>query len=445
MSLKKDFESIFSEVNLTKGFDEYISLSGGSGVDNLSIKAFQSQKEDQIEIVSRKALNGTYEFSKYKQKLISKGAGKAPREISIPTARDRIALRALSDFLNKRYKGTVKNKLPQDVIKSLKAAINIGDYDGFIKLDVQKFYPSIKHDELFKRLRGKIRFSPALSIIESAISSATVSSPSKHDKPNKKGVPQGLAVSNVLASIYMKNIDSYYEAKTGITYFRYVDDILILCDHSQANEIAKEIIRRFNRIGLKVHEPLKGADKSTIGVLGEPFSYLGYYFEGDKVSVRTGSVERLKSSLAAIFTSFKYSRIKDEDFLLWRLDTRITGCIFEEKSKGWLFFFSQINDESLLHQLDIYVEKLVERFKVKIKPKKFVRAFKELSHNKHSTKYIPNFDAYSTKEKHDLLLKYFPRDVAGKTLNDQQIDFYFKRRISKQIRDMLEDIKSFRS
>ncbi len=58
MSLKKDFESIFSEVNLTKVFDEYISSSGGSGVDNLSIKAFQSQKEDQIEIVSRKALNG---------------------------------------------------------------------------------------------------------------------------------------------------------------------------------------------------------------------------------------------------------------------------------------------------------------------------------------------------------------------------------------------------
>ena len=44
-------------------------------------------------------IKGTYAFSKYKQKLISKGAGKAPREISIPTTRDRVALRALSDFL----------------------------------------------------------------------------------------------------------------------------------------------------------------------------------------------------------------------------------------------------------------------------------------------------------------------------------------------------------
>ncbi len=419
MKLKTDFENSFSVENLTKIFDEHISLSGGSGVDNLSIKAFELQKTEQLTIIHNKMIKGTYAFSKYKQKLISKGAGKAPREISIPTTRDRVALRALSDFLNKRYKGSITNRLPQDVIKKLKIEMGNEDYNGFIKLDVETFYPSIKHEELLKRLRGKIRLEASLNAVESAITSATVSSPSKFDKRNEIGVPQGLAVSNILAAIYMKNIDKEFMSRSNITYFRYVDDVLILCSYEQANDIAKEIINRFKRIGLTVHKPVKGADKSTIGKLGESFSYLGYQFQGEKVSVRTGSVERLKSSLAAIFTSFKYSRQKDESFLLWRLDTRITGCIFEEKSKGWLFFFSQINDESLLHQLDNYVNKLCERFKVKIKPKKFVRAFKELSHNKHSSNYIPNFDRYTAEEKLALLKKYFPRDLSNKKLTTQ--------------------------
>ena len=56
MKLKTDFENSFSVENLTKIFDEHISLSGGSGVDNLSIKAFELQKTEQLTIIHNKMI-----------------------------------------------------------------------------------------------------------------------------------------------------------------------------------------------------------------------------------------------------------------------------------------------------------------------------------------------------------------------------------------------------
>ncbi len=445
MNIRDKFKKHFSEEKLTQTFNENVALSGATGIDNLSPSSFLPHLGEQCKIISRKAQISTYSFTKYKLKLIAKGKGKAPREISIPTVRDRIALRALNDFLSSVFEPAINFELPQNVISQVKKTIEKAEYDGFIKLDVSEFYPSIKHSELESRLRKRIRDKGILSLIKSSMTSPTVLTPSKLDPLNNKGIPQGLAVSNVLAAIYMINIDRALSKMSNLKYFRYVDDVLIFCKYEEAEAIAKTIIGKFSKIGLQVHKPAPDSDKSVIEKLGYPFSYLGYYFKGDLVSARTGTVERLKNSLAAIFTAHKYSQYKSEEFLLWRLDMRITGCIFENKSKGWLFFFSEINDEKLLYELDHYVGKLIRRFKISKQPKRFSRVYKELQHNRYQTRYIPNFDKYDQAEKLALLNKYFPQDVDDKKLTSAQIEYHFKKRIRKQTKDLLEDIKDFRS
>lgn len=443
MRIKDKFECFFSIENLTSLFKDKILTSGATGIDNLAPVAFKEQSYEQIEIVSRKVLSGVYSFSKYKLKLVSKGKGKSPREISIPTVRDRIALRALNDFLSDVFSESLNIELPQNVIKKVKRDLDSNKYSGFIKLDVSNFYPSLKHGELLSRLKKRIKDEVVLSTVKNAISSPTVTLSRNLDLRPMIGVPQGLAVSNILAQIYMINIDRRFERLSNISYFRYVDDILIFCDFDEANNIAIDVAKRFSRLGLKIHDPNLSPDKSSINKINFEFSYLGYQFSHGKVSVRHATVEKLKSSIAAIFTSHKYSNIKDESFLLWRLDLRITGCIFEGKSRGWLFFFSEINDDILIHQLDYFVLKLIKRFNVKIQPKKFSRAFKEILHNRYGTKYVPNFDKFSTGDKLSLLTKYFPSDVDGKTLLPEQIDYFFSKRIKKQVKDLLEDVKDF--
>ncbi|BCV44358.1 RNA-dependent DNA polymerase [Shewanella algae] len=442
MSVRKQFEKHFSEKNLKRIFTEHVIYSGATGIDNLNQYSFRKQLDEQIQILSRKMLAGSYGFTKYRLKLVSKGRGKIPREIAIPTVRDRIAMRAMCDFLSERFESSLNLELPQNVIASVKNDAYSKKYTGCIKLDVSNFYPSVVHAELESRLKKRIRDESILDVIQSAISSPTVSISKSSDKRAERGVPQGLAISNVLAAIYLINIDRYMNAYPNISYYRYVDDILIFCKYKDAEYIAGEVISRFNKIGLEVHDPIEVPEKSSIGRISKRFDYLGYQFEGNLVTARQATIEKLRTSLVAIFTSYKHSDKKNEHFLVWRLNLRITGCIFENKSKGWLFFFSEINDETLLHSLDHYVKKLIKRFDLKIKPKKFSRAFKELSHRKYETNYIPNFDKYTLDKQRDVLTHYFNMNISKYT--DEEVTFAFHKRIGKQVKDLQEDIKDFK-
>lgn len=446
MSAKANFDKIFRIRNLKNTYADHVQLSRATGIDNLTQQKFWKILKEEISIISRKSKANTYSFTKYKLKLVSKGRGKSPREISIPTIRDRICLRALCDLLMQTYKHTISFALPQDTVRQVKEAVNSGQYNSFIKLDVSNFYPSIDHDMLLKRLRSKVRSDVILNLIDSAIKTPTVSKAKKEDLPNTAGVPQGLAISNVLAAIYLINIDRKLSNNQSIKYFRYVDDILILCDTSDVENITKDTLDDFKQIKLDIHDPIKTPEKSSIGIIGEKFDYLGYEFKNKIIhkkeriitTARSGSYEKLRESLVSIFTGYKHSKIKSIEFLAWRLDMRITGCVFQEKSRGWLFFFSEIDDESILHKLDLYVEKLKKRFKVVLTQKSFVRAFHEISHRRHETTYVPNFDNYNIDQMKDLLQNYFNKSIND--LTDEEIEYEFKKRIDRQSRELLIDL-----
>ncbi|MBG6288493.1 RNA-dependent DNA polymerase [Pseudomonas nitroreducens] len=441
MSSSAIFSKHFSEECLQEVYENSVVLSPATGIDNLTHKNFWPYLKKEIEISSRKALSGNYAFTRYKLKLISKGRGRSPREISIPTIRDRLVLKALCNFLFEIYSGVVKFELPQNMVKQAKDGIEAGCYNAFIKLDVENFYPSIRHDKLISRVRGKIRASNAISLISSALTTPTVANNYEGYLPAKIGIPQGLSISNVLAAIYLSKIDEKYGARSDIRYFRYVDDVFILCDYSDVSSISGEIIADFKKLGLKVHPAKESGGKSVYGRLGSGFDYLGYYFHGNRVSVREGSIRKIKESLISIFSSYKHSKGKSVGFLRWRLNLRVTGCVFKGKGKGWMFFFSEINDESLLHNLDRYVDSLIKRFGLTISPKSFVRTFFELRYSRYSTKYIPNFDAYNVPQMSSFLLEYFDQNTAGWV--PERIKYEFEKKIAKQTKDLLEDIQAF--
>lgn len=441
-SIRKQFDDYFSEENLTRIFQEVIIYSGGTGIDNINQYTFRSQQKEQIEILSRKMRAGSYDFTKYKLSLISKGRGKPPREISIPTIRDRISLRAMCDFLQQRFGESVTFELPQSVIKKIKSGLEKEVYDGYVKLDVTNFYPSVDHALLEKQLNKRLRKHPDIkSVLFSAIKAPTVTSSKKDDKPSEIGVPQGLSISNILAAIYLQDLDKLLGKIPNAMGFRYVDDILILCRYEDADNIAKLVIEKYAENNLDIHCPIEMPHKSRIAEISDGFDYLGYQFDKSKVSVKEGNIERLKESLVGLFTSYKYSEKQSKEFLTWRINLRITGCVFEDKCKGWLFFYSEINDEQTLHKLDHYVRRLCKRFKVDIQPKKFVRAFHEISHRKRQTKYVPNFDTFTLEDKGKVLAKYFGYNLSG--MRQDQIDFAFHKKVNRQIKDLESDIKDF--
>ena len=147
----------------------------------------------------------------------------------------------------------------------------------------------------------------------------------------------------------------------------------------------------------------------------------------------------MRESIVSKFTSYKHAgsngSIKQ---LLWKVNLRITGCIFDGKRRGWLYFFSEIEDQDLLHQLDHFVQEQLDRFKIKQKAKKFTRSFFIIRYNKPNNQYIPNFDEYSFEEKKAFVRYVMRRNVSK--MEEETVERLFHGFIYNNVKDIEEDI-----
>jgi len=456
MSAYKFFNKAFTKKSLVKTYQKHVEESTAVGLDKIGRDKFREEYLEQIKIIRRKALNNSYSFTPYKKKLISKGEHKNPRAISIPTIRDRITLRSLCNVLSQVFKDDLSIEIPQVKIQSINSNIKKDKFESYIKIDVSNFYPTIDHDILFSFLRKKIRKKQLLALIEKSVKNVTVNK-SKKEKidPNDTGVPQGLSVSNILAEIYLSDIDKKYKKKADIFFTRYVDDILIFCSEKEVDKLFDEIKQDFENIKLTIHELNKKKSKSQSGKITDEIHFLGYRYSDRKTSIIQKNKQKFEDSTANILTTFRYKYEKYIDdtkkgkyvtgnplkVLEWRLNLKITGCIFENKKRGWMFYFSQIEDLKTLYSIDKTIKKLVSRFcSEDIHLKNLVKTFHETSRlNVSSHKYILNFDNLTASEKRNILEMYLGLDRL-RWANDEQIHGLFGMRISQIIKEHEQDI-----
>lgn len=456
------FTNEFCEENLLGIYHSHVAQTSAIGIDRLGKGQFEQQLDQHIKVLSQKAIAGNYRFSQYREKLISKGAKKNPRVISIPTFRDRIALRALCNVLHETFSSDLSLKIPQSVIHEVKESIKTGEYKFYAKLDIQEFYPSIQHELILARIVEKIGDKRVLSLLTAGIETPTVPFPNREAVPNKIGVPQGLAVSNILAEIHLSPFDHNYTNRNDIRYFRYVDDILVL-SKIEASPLVEEMRKRLqDGHKLSAHPLAAGGTKTACGPITETFHFLGYEFRNQSCLAKVESVKRLENSLADIFTTYKYklqkinSQALDNDtrqskfkvarnILMWRLNLRITGCLFEGARKGWVFYFSQIDENHLeqLWRLDRTVGNLLKRFDLPddCQAKSFVRTFFETKRrNPTANSYIPNFDTTSIQQQRTILSSYFGMSHLD-DWTDTQIQTAFAKRIRRATKELELDIQ----
>lgn len=446
------FKRCFCVKYLNKIYYERIKESGAIGIDRVRPNGFEKDSKNEIALIARKVQNGSYKFTAYKEKLISKGAYSLPRQISIPTVRDRIVLRALCDSLMSSFPNA-KLSLPQVVIQSLKDALSSGQYSEYAKIDLKNFYPSIPHQLIENSIKSKIRKHEFRALIYGAISTPTISEGKKSKGLNKNdiGVPQGLSVSNVLAEIALQKIDEEIWHTTGIWYKRYVDDILILTPQGRSLEIATTIVNKLIKIGLCPHPIGDAESKSKVGLLDEPFNFLGYQISNKGVEIKKDSILRFESSLAKIYTAYRHALSKarskkDKEraiaYCNWKLNLRITGCIFEGKRMGWVAYFSQISNTDQLRSVNHTVIKLTKRFGLEndIKLKSLIKTLYEWRRGDKAThRYIPNFDSLSVKHQREIVSLWLG-DEEVRNMTDAAVTKKFKYKISSSVRELEQDI-----
>lgn len=435
MNAATAWKVLFTKTHLRSRYYEKISKRPSVGLDKVTTEKFEEKLDEEISIILRKVNAGSYTFTRYRMLLFLKGPTKSPRQVCVPTVRDKLTLSVLNELLGLVYGSQCKTQMPQVIINDI--SNNLSKFDSFIKLDVSSFYATIKHDILLRKLRSKIKKPEIIGLINNAIETDSLIYPIKEKVKRKKrvlGIPEGLPISNSLANIYLSSIDKKYSSDSRIMYFRYVDDILVLLNHMDLPHVKNSIVNDLKRLGLKTN------DKNADGKISGGFDYLGYFLNSNGISVRNSSILKFEQSLEELIVKI---RKEPPEYIAWKLNLKISGFIYGGNKYGWMFFYSQISDISLLFRLDDLCEKLLKRYGVElsVKNKRFVRTYCEIRQALHTTSYVPNFDMYTVDDKRAVVSRVYKKDFSK--ADDITVEDFFSKIISREIRDIEKDIQAF--
>jgi len=456
----KKFSNAFSCNALVRVFKAKIVNKRSRGSDGMSATGFEKNLDVHVDSINRKILVGSYKFSPYVELQVSKGRGKAPRILSVPTIRDQVALSALKEHLHAKFSSCVNRKLPTSYIfklmRFMRDEVHEAEEYGFIRTDVTGFYDNIDRERLMNFVRKKNVSRYGRQLLYRSITTPTVPSGTPQAQHfrfySSKGIPQGLAISNILADIYMHDFDEKFD-NLVLLYMRYVDDILLIFPLSEKAQLLEKIRFATAKLGLSLNE-----SKTEIGVLNRnTFDFLGYrVIAGNSISVRQTSVDRLIQSFANLITSADHHFHRHKDLnpesyrvmLIEDLNEKITGAVSNKKQYGWLYYFSQMNDVPLLHHLDRALDRLCERSflftrKRPVELKSFVRAYRKIHAQRKGevSDYLLSYDGWDLERQ----LEYIKRhgEWSGtEPLSPVEINALFARVIARRMSRLDADLKS---
>lgn len=173
-----------------------------------------------------------------------------------------------------------------------------------LKMDIRKFFDSIPHRMLKKRLRPIVKDEMMRKLLFRII-----------DTTND-GLPIGFYTSHWLANFYLQPLDHYIKERilddcgcnterTGrhgaVYYFRYMDDMVIFGPnkkelHKMREKIAETLDKEFG-LTLKYDWQVSRFDYMTKDDIrkGRPLDYIGFKFYRDKVTIRKSTYKKIRN------------------------------------------------------------------------------------------------------------------------------------------------------
>lgn len=443
MDIKEYFE--YEYLNQL-AIDEKIYYSPSVGWDKINSKRVNINRDEFLKHIVNRVLSNSYSFTPYKVNLLIKNKDCKPRKTCIPTVKDRIVICAVKRYLYDFYRNERFNNPANQIIKEITQIIESKEEIYYKKIDLSAFFDNINHQVLIEKISKKVNEKIIINLIKNILEN-----PQKCDETDKKiknvvGVPQGISIATLFSNIYMHDFDTKYANKKEISYFRYVDDIIIFSkDKNEIANIYAEMQYDLERVLLL---PVN-MEKTKDGCIEEGLEYLGYKFEGNIITVRKSSIIKFERNIEKVFKNFSVLKEKDETQIkkfIWLLNVKITGILVDGKKYGWVYYFSCINDKSILKKLDLLIEKFIKRFKVDSfistkDIKKFTKTYYEIKNNIKESKYLLNLNNVEKEEKKKFL-KEICLNKNVDSLTDEELDYRYRYNLYRTLKNLERDIDS---
>ncbi len=315
------------------------------GFDDITIAQFKENLTNHLAETATMLQAGTYKFYPLRLYLAKKSDG-GYRKIKIPTVRDRIVQRAITDmispYLEKRYQLINASSFAYVKDKNVKKAaerilqLRADGYTHACKADIIKFFDNIDREQLLVKVEAALPDTSLNALIRSALEN-DIANVEYYEKktgeiyvPNSLvGIAQGCPLSPLFANVYLADFDKAIE-KSGRHMVRYADDFVVMARSLQAAKdsyyYAESLIKdlRLELYPLKDDIPVqlwKKDAKYSLARTCHQLEFLGLRFAGGKVYPAGTAYKNVMKSVRSVAYDPKLGLIKK----LTGIDSRMLG------------------------------------------------------------------------------------------------------------------------
>jgi len=339
-------EQILSRPNMIKAWERVKANKGAPGVDNMPIDDFLAFARDHWEAIRSSILAGNYQPLPVKRVEIPKATG-GTRPLGIPAVLDRLIQQAIAQMLLPIYDphfsessfGFRPGRSAHGAVYKVREYIRKG-YRVAVDADLSKFFDTVNHDVLMRRVSEKVDDKRVLHLIGKYLRAGVVINGRREE--TRKGVPQGGPLSPLLSNILLDDLDKELEGRSH-RFARYADDFIILVKSRRSGERVMASVTRYleRKLRLTVNQA-----KSKVALINE-ITFLGLTFKG--VSIRWS---------AKALAEFK-RRVKELTGRSWGVSMEYRFARLAEYLRGWMGYFGISEHYRPIPEIDHWLRRRV--------------------------------------------------------------------------------------